>query len=164
MIETLEKYVRRFTNLLCFLGMILLALLMFLGALDVVGRYFFNFPIKGTYEMSEVLLAGVVFFGLAYTQSERGHVSVDSFVTRFHPRVQAVTGAVISLMSFVIFALISWQGTVLAHKSWESGRLIDVISIPIAPFQLLVTVGAFAMCLELLVQFLQYLKASNKEV
>ena len=46
--------------------------LMFLGAADVVGRYFFNMPIKGAYEYSEILLAGVVFFRIGLYSLGKG--------------------------------------------------------------------------------------------
>ena len=158
MIEAIEKGIRKITNFLCLLAMILLAVLMLLGAVDVIGRYFFSYPIKGAYEMSEVILAGLVFMGLAYTASVQGHVSVDSFVNRFHPALREVIGMIVSLVSLVMFALIGWQGAVMAHKSWVSRRLVDVIEVPIGPFQLFVTVGALAVCLELVVQFLKHLK------
>ena len=98
-----QKIIRKITNFQCYFGMILLAVLMFLGAFDVIGRYFFNSPIKGAYEVSEVLLAALVFFGLAHTVSVRGHVSVDSFVSRFRPRARACIGIVLSLISMIIF-------------------------------------------------------------
>lgn len=156
MIIALEKGIRFFSNLLSYIGMGFLAILMFLGAVDVIGRYFFNMPIKGAYEYSEILLAGVVFFGLAYTASVQGHVMVDTFITKFRPRLQAVIGIFVSGISIIVFALMAWQGALKAMRSWEAHRMIDVVLLPIAPFQLFVTIGALALCLELVVQFLQF--------
>ena len=162
MIRSLEKGVRGVTNTLCYIGMILLAALMFLGALDVMGRYFLNKPIKGAYETSEILLAGIVFFGLAYALAVGGHVAVEGFVALFPSRTRAIAGIATSSLSLIIFILIGWQGAKLAIRSWEAHRLIDVLFVPIAPFQLLVPVGAFAVCLELLVAILHFIAAARK--
>jgi len=163
MIQAIEKGIRRFTNTLCYVGMGLLVVLMFLGSFDVIGRYFFNKPIKGAYEVSEILLAGIVFFGLAYALAMGGHVTVDTFVALFRPRVRGIVGFSVSAIAFIIFVLIGWEGTELAIKSWENHRLIDVLFVPIAPFQLLVPMGALSVCLELIVQMFRYYREAKKE-
>jgi len=163
MILKIEKVIRKITNTLCYFGMGSLVTLMFLGTFDVLGRYFFNRPIKGAYEVSEILLASVVFFGLAYALAVGGHVRVDTFVSLLRPRRAAIIGVIISLLSIIIFVLIGWQGAELAIKSWKDHRLIDVIFIPIAPFQLLVPLGALAVCLELIIQMLHFSMDIRKE-
>ena len=163
MIPKLQKYIRKVTNVLCFLGMGMLVALMLIGAFDVMGRYFFNHPIKGAYEISEILLAGIVFFSLAYALSVGGHVKVDTFVVLMSHRTRALVGIFISLLSLIIFILICWQGMELAIKSWHSNRLIDVIYLPIAPFQMFVPLGTLVICLELILQLLEYIEQLRKE-
>lgn len=92
----------------------MLFVLMALGAADVVGRYVFNRPILGTMEISEVLLAGVLFFGWAYTQATRGHIRVNLLLPRFSPRVQAMTDTINSILGLVLFSLIGWQAAQIA--------------------------------------------------
>jgi TRAP-type C4-dicarboxylate transport system permease small subunit len=163
MILVIEKFVRKITNTFCYIGMGMLVILMFLGTADVLGRYFFNRPIKGAYEVSEILLAAIVFFGLAYAFAVGGHVRVDTFVALMRPRTRATAGIIISLLSFIIFVLIGWQGAELAMKSLKYHRLIDVIFVPIWPFQLLVPLGAFTVCLELIIQILHFIMDVRKE-
>ena len=155
--------VRKFTNTLCYIAVAMLAVLALLGAFDVIGRYFLNKPIKGAMEASEILLAVIVLLGLAHTLSTDRHVRVDTFVILFPPRLQAMVGAIASFLSLIIFCLIGWKGAELAWQSWQRNRLVDVFLIPIAPFQLLVSVGALAVCLELIVQIRQFLIAAKKE-
>jgi len=157
-----EKAVRGITGTLCYIATAMLAVLMLLGTSDVVGRYFFNSPIKGAFEISEILLAGTVFFGLAYTSSIQRHVQVDTFVILLPPRLRAAVGCVISFLSLLIFVLIGWQGTELAMTSWEQHRLIDVIYVPIAPFQLFVALGALSVCLELILEMRSFISAIRK--
>ena len=74
-----------------FLGMIsvfALGALMFLGAIDVIGRYVFNYPIMGALEISQILLAALVFFGLAYTQMGRKHITVGLAYAKLPPRLK----------------------------------------------------------------------------
>lgn len=132
----------------------MLVVLMFLGASDVIGRYFFNKPIEGTREISEILLAGVVFFGWAYTLSVGGHVRLDTFVSRLRPRGQAIIGFVTSFIALFVFSLMAWQAAERAIASWKGHVLITVLFIPVFPFQFFVTVGALVLCLELIIQML----------
>ena len=163
MMQRFDKAVRRVTNILCYIAVAMLAALMLLGTFDVIGRYFFNKPIKGALEIGGILLAGIVLFGLAYTSSIERHVRVDTFILLFPPRLQAIIGCVISFLSLIIFCLIGWQGAELALQSWERQTSIDVFFIPIAPFQLFVSVGALAVCLELIVQIRHFIIAARKE-
>lgn len=62
------------------LGMIaavLLFVLMALTCADVVGRYFFNSPIFGAFEITEMLLAALIFAGLPLVTLRGEHVTVD---------------------------------------------------------------------------------------
>ena len=43
---------------------------------DVVLRYFFDSPIHGDYDITQLWLSVIVFAALAYVQTERGHIGV----------------------------------------------------------------------------------------
>lgn len=163
MMPGFERTVGVLTKALCYLAVSMLAGLMLLGSFDVIGRYFLSKPIKGALEASEILLAGIVLFGLAYALRTESHVRVDTFVILFPPRLQAIIGCVMSFLSLIIFCLIGWQGAEVAWQSWQRQRSIDVLLIPVAPFQLFVSVGALAVCLELIVQIRKFITAARKE-
>jgi TRAP-type C4-dicarboxylate transport system permease small subunit len=101
---------------------------------------------------------------MAYTTSVRGHVAVEAVVILFPQRIQRLTGLITHFLSLLIFALIGWKGVELAMRSWERGRVIDVINVPLAPFQLVVPLGALAMCLELFVQMFHLFAQFRKGV
>ena len=132
----------------------MLLVLMLLGAGDVIGRYLFNRPIMGTLEISEILLAGIVFFGWAYSQAVRGHVRVELFFERFSPRAQAVLDSTALLLMLAFVSLVAWQSALLAIERWEAGRVMQSLNIPMAPFLLFVPLGAFFLCLELILQII----------
>lgn len=140
----------------------MLFVLMVLGAADVVGRYLFNSPIQGAMEISELLLAGIVFFGWPYTQATRGHITVDLFISRIPPRGQAIVYIIHSIMGLVLFALVAWQAAKIAIVHWKANMLVDVIRVPQAPFQMFVSVGAFFLCLVFIAQILQLFSEMRK--
>lgn len=127
------------------------------GTTDVLGRYLFNKPIIGTVERGEVILAAIVFLGLGYTQLVKGHVNVELLLSRFPPRAQAITNFATTFVGLVIFILIAWQAALIAKMYHEVGRLIYVIDWPLAPCQLLITIGASVLCLVFIMQMIQYL-------
>ena len=135
---------------------------MFLGAADVLGRYLFNHPITGTYEISQILLASIVFFGLAYTQYEDKHTSIWLIFERFPIKMQRVITLCTHLLVLVIFILITWRATITAIEYLEVNRLLAGLLIPIFPFQLFVSLGASLISLELIIQIYYLVVAPDK--
>jgi TRAP-type C4-dicarboxylate transport system permease small subunit len=161
-LQKLEKSVRKITIALLAVAMVAMVILMLLGVVDVIGRYLFNRPIAGVYGISEILLVAVVFFGWTYTLTVGGHVRLDIFISRLPPRAQAISGFITSFVGLIILGLIAWQSALKATASSKTGEVIDVVNIPIYPFQFFVAIGAFAFCLELLVQMLHYVNRLRK--
>jgi len=145
----------------CFVSATMLLTLMVIGAVDVVARYLFAAPIKGCLGMSEVLLVGIVFFSWPYTQSVDGNVKVELFFAGFRPRIQSAVGAGRSLIAFGIFAIMTWRSVNKALESMESGEIIDILNIPAYPFHFFVTLGVGVLCLQLIVDLLNFLKVGK---
>ncbi|HET9709714.1 MAG TPA: TRAP transporter small permease [Gemmatimonadales bacterium] len=53
--------------------------MMLLTCVDVVGRYFFNKPVTGGFELTEMLLAALIFAGLPLVTLRGDHITVDLF-------------------------------------------------------------------------------------
>src|SRR5262245_35692307 len=53
--------------------------LMLITCVDVIGRYFFNHPLWGGFELTEMLLAALIFAGLPLVTLRNEHVVVDLF-------------------------------------------------------------------------------------
>ena len=56
---------------------VVLFCLMMLTCVDVVGRYFFSKPVPGGFEITEMLLAALIFAGLPLVTLRDDHVTVD---------------------------------------------------------------------------------------
>ena len=56
---------------------LLLFCLMAITCADVIGRYFFGTPVYGAFEMTEMLLAALIFVGLPLVTLRNEHITVD---------------------------------------------------------------------------------------
>lgn len=154
-LQALTKAIEKVSNVLNYIAMGLLFILMLMGVANVIGRYFFNRPIIGTMERGQVLLALMIFLSWGYTQIVKGHVNLDFFVAILPPRARAAVNFVSTLAVLALFILIVWQGTITAQLYHAGGRLIYVIHWPLAPFQLVVPISAFVLCLVLIMEAVQ---------
>ena len=116
----------RFLRLLAYAGGLILLILMLFTVADVLLRYFFNAPLKSVYEFTEcVILAAVVFLGIAYTGWVGGHIAVDMLSKWLEqPRWRWITAA-LTFASAALFALIAYQATLetIATINQVSNRL-----------------------------------------
>jgi len=133
----------------------MLLLMMFWGAADVIGRYLFNSPIKGTMEGSQLLMAGVALLCWGYAQAAKSHISVDIVVTRYPARLRAIAGFASLILTTVVFGLIAWQSALISAETLEQQRMLENLPLPLFPFKLMVPVGASILCLESIIQIIR---------
>ena len=124
--------------------------MMMLTVLDVILRYLFNSPILGAFEITEFMMVFIVFLSLAYTQSQKGHVSVDIFVTILSERKQLFIELISHIIYFLLLLIITWKSVARAIELMESKEVSGTLSIPVFPFYFVVALGCAAMCMELL--------------
>lgn len=112
----------------------LLLCMMLLTFADVVARYLFNRPIRGAFEVTELLLLVLVFAGLPLVSHADEHVTMD-FVDRMLPeRAVAILVRAVHAAVAAIFFFLSWQVLIKAGRISEYGDTTDVLRIAIAPF------------------------------
>jgi len=129
----------------------IIMVLMFLTTADVIGRYVFNSPIQGAYDASEVMMVGVVFLGIAYVQSMKGHVKVEVITSWLPQRAQLGLDAFGYLVGFCLMALITWYSAGYAWKAWVTqDHTLGIVEIPFWPGKSLIPFGSGLLCLRLL--------------
>jgi len=163
----LDRMIYGVSRIFNIIGVTVLMLLMFLVTVDVCLRYIFNSPIEGVYEVVEFMMAVVFCYGIAYTQRHRGHVAVNLVVSRLSERNQAIMGSMVSLVSFAVFALITWYsflkaGDVMRVGETSIGGIGPFGQISVFPFMYLTSAACLAFCLELLVDFFASISRSVK--
>ncbi|MFK5952365.1 MAG: TRAP transporter small permease [Desulfobacterium sp.] len=133
------------------LGMGWVLVMMFLTTLDVGGRYFFSSPVPGTIEMSEFMLAMFGVLGIAYTHEAGGNVKVTMLTGKLPVRASSFLDLITGLLSLQIVSMLAWYGVVMAMDEYKNGTTTDTLGIPIFPLDLLLSVGAFLLVLEILI-------------
>jgi TRAP-type C4-dicarboxylate transport system permease small subunit len=136
--------------------------LMFLTVGDVLGRFLFNRPITGTFELTEIGLAVAVFTSLAYGQAEKVYVTVTFLSDRLPKLVQRVSEALVYLLSLAIFFLAFWQLLQYAERLARVGQYTTVLRQPLYPWVAVAAAGMLVFCIGLLWDLVQTVRSIGK--
>src|SRR5690606_33147352 len=106
-----------------------LFLLMLATFADVVGRYFFNHTLLGTYELTKLSLALVIFSAMPWVTLNSEHVEIDFVYARLSPRWKKVNRVCVDLLVIGIFMLVGYAVTLQGIKSKASGLVTEDLGI-----------------------------------
>jgi TRAP-type transport system small permease protein len=129
-----HKWERQADATLGIAASVILGCMTLLTFVDVVARYLFNRPIRGGFEVTELLLLVLIFAGLPLVSHADEHVTMD-FIDRILPGwlarfwVRAMHAIVAALMFFL-----TWQAWIKAGKIGGYGDTTDVLRIVVGPF------------------------------
>ena len=154
-IQKVSNKLKLFSSSLAYLGAIALLGMMCLTTADVIGRYIFNSPVVGAYELTEFLVLILIFSYLAYTQSMGSHVSVELIVNKLPRTTQIILHVFNHTVSLIIWGLIAWKGFENAVEQMGTGEISPNLAVPNYPFIFFLSLGCFVMCIEYLRNILQ---------
>lgn len=118
--------------------------LMFLGVIQVIGRKFFNFPVRGYVDLVEFAMVVFAFLAISYCQKLGGHVRMELIIGRFHGRALWLCEIIGMLIAMYIIAVLLYYSYTHFGRAWDIGDSSMDIELPIWPSKLLVPF-AFAM-------------------
>jgi TRAP-type C4-dicarboxylate transport system permease small subunit len=127
----IERVRRGATFLLGLACLLVLAALIGLTCVDVIARYVFNSPVSGAYELTELLLASLIFLALPLTTAAGEHVEVelmDGVKSRMLKRVGTVFAGICTV---IVFAIIALKLSEHAGKLASRGSVTDSLEIPL---------------------------------
>jgi TRAP-type C4-dicarboxylate transport system permease small subunit len=129
-----SKWERRADAVLGIAASLILFLMMLLTFVDVVARYLFNFPLRGGFEITELMLLVLIFAGLPLVSHADEHVTMD-FIDRMLPEAgrRFLVRLVHAVCAAVMFFL-TWQVWIKAGKIAGYGDTTDVLKITVGPF------------------------------
>jgi TRAP-type C4-dicarboxylate transport system permease small subunit len=129
-----HKWERPFDAVLGVSSSIILMCMMLLTFVDVVARYLFNFPLRGGFEITELMLLVLIFAGVPLVSHADEHVTMD-FVDRIlPPRGARVLVRVVHALCAAVMFFLAWQVWIKAGKIAGYGDTTDVLKIAIGPF------------------------------
>ena len=94
---------------LAFVAAALLMALMLLTCADVAGRYFFNHPVYGAFELTEMMLAALIFAGLPLVTLRNEHVTMDLFDSFTPPWLFRAQHVAASLIGAACTGYLAWR-------------------------------------------------------
>ncbi len=148
-----RNLVTRLVGILRRIGGAALVGMMVMTCFDVITRYF-GHPIFGAVEIVAFLATIVLACAMPLTQVEKGHVGVDLLIRRLSPRTQNIVDSVTSLLSFVLFALVSWQMFLYAAALRASGEVSMSLEFPTHIIVTIVAVAFGVLSLVILYEFI----------
>ena len=155
------KVIRSASRAVGYLSVATVIALMLLTVADVFLRYVFNSPIRGTIELTEMMMVWILLV-VAWGALEGSHVKIDILMSRFSPRVQATVEIFTFLVSLGIYAVIVWQGVVAAVYAFDNNVKSTMLSLPESVSWLLFSLGFTALCLAIASLIFQRIKEVAK--
>jgi TRAP-type C4-dicarboxylate transport system permease small subunit len=110
-----------------------LFLMMMITAVDVVGRYGFNRPLNGGFEVTEMMLAALIYCGLPLVSKRREHIVIDTFDPLMSRRVKRVLDALADIVCSLTLAGIGVLIFRRAARVADYGDTTSVLKLPLAP-------------------------------
>lgn len=153
-LHAVSRYLRQIGNLA-------LAAMMFLTTADVAGRYFFNKPVLGAFEVTEYLMLLVVFSFLAFAQAQKAHITVDILFNHLPYKIKVILDRLNHLICLLMMLLVAKMGIAQAFELKNNGEMSTLLKLPDYPFAIFMVLGCTALCIEFLIDVITPPK--NKE-
>jgi TRAP-type C4-dicarboxylate transport system permease small subunit len=112
---------------------ILLAM-MVLTVVDVVARYVFSRPIRGAFEVTELMLLVLIFAGLPLVSFSDEHAVMDFVDRLLGARGQRGIERLVQGVNAAFMFLLTWLVWRKADRIWAYGDTTDVLRIAYGPF------------------------------
>jgi TRAP-type C4-dicarboxylate transport system permease small subunit len=127
-------------------------ILMLLTTADAGGRYFFNQPITGAYEIStNYLMVTAIFLSLSYGYRYGAYIRVTILTGRLRGKAKLVTNYIVQVFSVAYGFLMVFATFKMALRTLEMHTTLSSIDfIPLGPAYVIVPIGLFFMSLAML--------------
>ena len=112
---------------------ILLAM-MALTVIDVVARYVFSRPVRGAFEVTELMLLVLIFAGLPLVSYSDEHAVMDFIDRVLGPRAQREVQRAVQAVNAAFMFLLAWLTWLKADRIWAYRDATDVLRIVYGPF------------------------------
>lgn len=115
------------------ISILLLVFMVGLTTVDVVARYWFDSPVNGAFELTQMMLAGLIFAALPITTAAGEHVDVELFTLALGAGVERVLLAFGDLVTALVLGAIGWRLWVHADRLAHDGAVTNSLGISFAP-------------------------------
>jgi len=131
------------------LGVVAAAILfamMLLTVVDVVARYIFSRPLRGAFEITELMLLVLIFAGLPLVSFADEHAVMDFIDRLLGPRGQGWLERAVQVVNAAFMFLLTWLVWRKADRIWAYRDATDVLRIVYGPFVYFMAVTLALAC------------------
>ncbi|GIK81422.1 MAG: TRAP transporter small permease [Pseudorhodoplanes sp.] len=144
-------------------GGVIMVLLAAAVLVDVIARYFLNYSIPGLYELMQLGLVIIVYFGIAYAQQKGDHVRIELLDRDTWPGLQKALLTIGEAAGATFCALVFWRAGQNALVAWETGDTMSgLIPWPTWPAVAAVPLGFLLLGLRLLFDMVKRLRGESR--
>lgn len=161
--ETLGKIIALLSKLGPFIrwvsivGMVIFMAMVCLTFVNVLLRYIFNTPLIGSMEVLEIMMAVVVFTGIAWVQLSKAHVTMDLVTSKLKPKPKLIFEGISNFLVIVLLIILIWRsGLVAVYETKETG----ILDIPLRYPAMLVPFGCILLVLVFIRDYLRNIQDS----
>ncbi len=104
-----------------------------LTVVDVIGRYVLTAPLAGAFELTQLLLGGLVFAALPLTTMSGEHVEVDVAFVAAPSSLKTIMLWLGALVSAVSLWAIAWRLVAYSARLTQDETVTNALSFPLAP-------------------------------
>ena len=148
------RVVRSVNLKMCYVAMVAMAVLMLMTTVNTIMRKMMLGGITDNLDLTEYLLTLIIFCGLAFLESEKGHVRVDMFLIMLPKTLKRVAESVWYLLSAGVLFMLFYGMYVSIVPTYRSGAGSQVWHVPEWPFTAVVTVAIFLYAFTVLVHLI----------
>jgi TRAP-type transport system small permease protein len=149
-VRALQRWSVRLNRAAYYVACTILFLLLTMTVFNVLGRYLFTRPVRGTVELTGLAMAAIVFLGLGYAQHRGDHIAVDLVYERLPLWLQHVARWLVGLVTLALLGFMSWRGLQYAASVRDRGAITSVLGLPTYPAVYLALAGLLLFALALL--------------
>ena len=121
--------------------------MMLLTVVDVVARYVFSRPLRGAFEITELMLLVLIFAGLPLVSFADEHAVMDFIDRLLGPRGQGWLERAVQLVNAGFMFLLTWLVWRKADRIWAYRDATDVLRIVYGPFVYFMAVTLALACM-----------------
>lgn len=136
--------------------------MMVMTFIDVLGRYLFSSPLPGAFELTQIMMAVLIFAGLPLVSAKEAHVTVDLIHAVLTRGTRRLLDIIVNGAGAVVLGVIAWRMWIKAGQIAAYNDNTPVLHIPMAPIVYFMCVMSAITSVALLFNTLRHIRHQHR--
>ena len=110
-----------FTKFVALIGGGAVVMVAAITVISVIGRYAFDTPVTGDYEIVEYGISAAAFFFFAFAHASNSHIIAEFFSSQMSPKTRQLIDLVQNLILFIVLLFLVWRIAIGGIDKFETG-------------------------------------------